>query len=149
MHLFKWRYKVGFAETDMAGIVHFSNYFRYLENAEHAMFRSLGTSIHQPEENALRWPRVHASCDYKKPLTFEDEIEVLIFVKARTEKTVEYFMPILKTSTSPKELVAVGKFIVACCRYMPEQERIRAVPVPDPLASILQPSDPSAYSIYR
>ena len=34
-----------FYETDMAGIVHFSWYFRYLEEAEHAMWREAGLSI--------------------------------------------------------------------------------------------------------
>ena len=41
-HSFSMTRSVTFAETDMAGILHFSNYFRYMEEAEHAFFRSLG-----------------------------------------------------------------------------------------------------------
>ena len=37
-----YKRRVEFAETDMAGQVHFSNFFRYMEAAEHAFFRSLG-----------------------------------------------------------------------------------------------------------
>ena len=39
--------RVQFYETDMAGIVHFSCYFRYMEEAEHAMWREAGLSIHR------------------------------------------------------------------------------------------------------
>ena len=42
---FKLTRRVEFAETDMAGIVHFANFFRMMEAAEHAFFRSVGFSI--------------------------------------------------------------------------------------------------------
>ena len=42
---FKAIRRVEFAETDMAGIVHYSNFFRYMETAEHGFFRSLGLSV--------------------------------------------------------------------------------------------------------
>ena len=70
--------KVEFAETDMAGIMHFSNFFRYMEVAEHAFFRSLGFSIvTEKSGHDVGWPRVHASCDYMRPLRFEDDVEIL------------------------------------------------------------------------
>jgi acyl-CoA thioester hydrolase len=40
---YKVRRRVEFSETDMAGIVHYSNFFRYMEAAEHEFFRSLGS----------------------------------------------------------------------------------------------------------
>ena len=42
---FKAIRRVEFSETDMAGIVHYSNFFRYMETAEHGFFRSLGYSV--------------------------------------------------------------------------------------------------------
>ena len=42
---FKAIRRVEFADTDMAGIMHYSNFFRFMETAEHAFFRSLGLSI--------------------------------------------------------------------------------------------------------
>ena len=56
-HEFNITRMVEFNETDMAGIVHFSVFFRYMEYAEHAFFRSLGSSIVDPEL-AVGWPRV-------------------------------------------------------------------------------------------
>ena len=37
--------RVEFSETDMAGIMHYSNFFRFMETAEHAFYRSLGHSV--------------------------------------------------------------------------------------------------------
>ncbi len=44
-HEFTITRRVEFSETDMAGIMHYSNFFRFMETAEHAFFRSLGFSI--------------------------------------------------------------------------------------------------------
>ncbi len=74
-----YRRRVQFYETDAAGIVHFSNFFRYMEEAEHALWRENGISIF-PAEPTHGWPRVAASFDYKRPLRFEDEFEVHLAV---------------------------------------------------------------------
>ena len=42
MREFTYRRRVQFYETDLAGIVHFSWYPRYMEEAEHAMWRDAG-----------------------------------------------------------------------------------------------------------
>ncbi len=51
---FKLTRRVEFAETDMAGIVHFANFFRMMESTEHAFFRSLGFTIHGHERGRRR-----------------------------------------------------------------------------------------------
>ena len=63
---FKLTRRIEFAETDMAGIVHFANFFRMMEATEHAFFRSLGFTIHGHDEGGTTgWPRVSASCDFR------------------------------------------------------------------------------------
>ncbi len=42
---FRYARRVQFAETDLAGIMHSSNFFRYMEEAEHALWRAAGPSI--------------------------------------------------------------------------------------------------------
>ena len=73
--------EVEFHHTDMAGIMHFSNFYRFMEAAEHAFFRSLGLSIHSGEPNPVSWPRVHAACDFSSPLRFEDSFEIRLLVR--------------------------------------------------------------------
>ena len=75
----------------MAGIVHFSNFFRYMESAEHAFFRSLGHSVTLSDiDDALGLPRVHAHCDYKRPLRFEDEVEIHLLIESVKHKSLTY-----------------------------------------------------------
>ena len=70
---FKVVRRVEFSETDMAGIMHFSNFFRFMETAEHGFFRSLGLAIINDKAHpGIGWPRVRAECDYKAPLHFQD-----------------------------------------------------------------------------
>ena len=70
--------RVEFADTDMAGIVHFANFFRYMEVTEHAFLRSLGLSVHMREgRRTLGLPRVSATCDYRVPLRYEERVTVV------------------------------------------------------------------------
>ncbi|HSH93976.1 MAG TPA: hotdog domain-containing protein, partial [Roseimicrobium sp.] len=86
---FKAVRRVEFSETDMAGIVHYSNFFRYMEHAEHAFFRSLGFSIVTSHTDPpVGWPRVHAECDYHHPLRFEDEVEIHMLVCEKRSKSL-------------------------------------------------------------
>src|SRR2546423_13926804 len=64
------RRRVQFSETDAAGIVHFSCFFRYMEDAEHALWRANDLRIHTAE-SAIGWPRVAASCEFHRALKFE------------------------------------------------------------------------------
>jgi acyl-CoA thioester hydrolase len=88
---FAIRRQVEFAETDMAGIMHFSNFFRYMEATETAFFRSLGlTLIAQDGDQLYGWPRVRASCDYHHPLRFGETVEVRLFVKEIKIRAIVY-----------------------------------------------------------
>ena len=49
------RRRVQFYETDSAGMVHFTCFFRYMEEAEHAMWREAGLSI-APEGADVGFP---------------------------------------------------------------------------------------------
>ena len=106
---FKALRRVEFSETDMAGIVHYANFFRYMEAAEHAFFRSLGTSIVDKVLH-VGWPRVHAECDYRKPLCFEDEVTVRLLVTAKNARSLRYQFRFLRGD----EEVARGALTVVC-----------------------------------
>jgi acyl-CoA thioester hydrolase len=99
--------RVEFSDTDMAGIVHFSNFFRYMETAEHAFFRSLGRSVVMPEfDPPLGLPRVHAECDYLHPLRFEDEVEIRLLVADKTARSLTYLFRFRKLNHHPPASVA-------------------------------------------
>ena len=104
--------RVQFAETDMAGVVHFANYFRWMEEVEHAFFRSVGLSVvmhHQGRE--ISWPRVAVECEYFGPLRFEDELELRLRVMKVGGKSFTYEVDFLKGGHP----VALGKVTSVCC----------------------------------
>src|SRR5436190_23976214 len=83
--------RIQFAETDMAGIVHFANYFRWMEEVEHAFFRSVGLSISMQHDGLhIGWPRVSTACDFMGPVRFEDDVELKLRVVKVGEKSFSY-----------------------------------------------------------
>lgn len=107
------RRQVRFAETDMAGIVHFVNFYRWMEEAEHEFFRSLGLRIMEQlsDGDYLGWPRVSASCSFEAPARYEDEIEVRIHCERIGFKSLNYAIEIWRDSTR----LAHGRLKTACC----------------------------------
>ena len=68
---------VEFGDTDMAGIVHFANFFRFMEAAEHAFLRSLGLSVVMEIDGGnYGLPRASAACDYLRPARFGEPFGV-------------------------------------------------------------------------
>jgi acyl-CoA thioester hydrolase len=129
------RRHVHFHETDGAGIVHFSWYFRYAEEAEQALWRNIGLRL-APDEHGIMFPRVAATFDFHSPLRFEDEFDIEIGVAALTEKTIRYAV-LLSLADRP---VATGEMTVACATQPPGQA-MRAVPIPPHVrAALMQPT---------
>lgn len=100
---------VQFAETDMAGIGHFTCYFRYMEEAEHALWRSRGLQI-APTDGGISYPRVSASCEFKAPMRFEDIVDVHVRVEAVGTKSLRYGF----TLTRGEEILATGSMTSVC-----------------------------------
>src|SRR5437764_6716345 len=112
---------VEFSDTDMAGIMHFSNFFRFMETAEHGFYRSLGFSVVMREgDPRLGWPRVHAECDYKKPLRFEDQVEIHLLVSQKRSKSITFLFRFRKLNGSPVIEVARGALTIVCVAHHPD-----------------------------
>lgn len=110
---FRVRRRVEFRDTDAAGIVHFSAYFLYMEQAEHEWLRQLGLSVLMRDaEGAMSWPRVSVRCDYRGVIRFEDVIEIELRVLRLGSKSVTYGFRFLKD----EQLVAEGEVTSVCCR---------------------------------
>lgn len=90
-HAFTYTRRVEFADTDAAGVVHFSAFFRFMEEAEHAFYRSLGASGYRWEEDRVEgMPRASASCEYLRPVRYGEEVEVRLVVREKTAKSLSY-----------------------------------------------------------
>ena len=125
---YRLRRRVQFYETDAAGIVHFSWFFRYMEEAEHALWRAAGLSIAPPEAD-IGWPRVATSFDFHRPLRFEDEFDVHLRIAAITDKTIHYRCQMMSGDVK----IATGALTVACVSRRPN-EPMKTVPIPPDIA---------------
>jgi acyl-CoA thioester hydrolase len=136
---FRLRRTIEFVETDMAGIMHFSNFFRLMEATEAAFFRTLGLSIF-PENpvNSVGWPRVHAECDFRSPLRFEDDVEIQLLVREKGEKSLSYTFIFRKLSDGSSREVARGGIVTACVIHDAESGKMKAVPLPRHVSELIQ-----------
>ena len=134
LHDFRVVRRVEFSDTDMAGLMHFSNYFRFMETAEHAFYRELGFSVVLRDRRpALGFPRVHASCDFTKPLRFEDLVEIRLRVTAKKSKSLTYSFQFWNMSADPVVEAARGVVTIVCVSHSPDG-KLAAVPIPDDIA---------------
>ena len=128
---FKYRRRVQFADTDLAGIVHFSTMFKYLEEAEHAMWRAAGLTIAKRGSD-IGWPRLSAALEFRNPLRFEEEFEVWVRIAALKTRTLEYELTIVRGET----VIAVGTMTSVCVRKQ-SNGTMKAVEIPADVADKL------------
>lgn len=134
---FKIRRLVEFSDTDMAGIVHHAVFFRYMESAEHAFFRSLGLTVAPPKTPAsVGWPRVHTEADFSAPLRFEDEVEIHLLVAEKKSKALTYAFRLRKLNTPEPYEVARGKITVVCIKMI--NGKMKATNIPMAIADKIQ-----------
>ncbi len=126
---YRLRRRVQFHEVDSAGIVHFSWFFRYMEEAEHALWREAGLSIAPPGAE-VAFPRVSASFDYRSPLRFEDEFDVHIRIAAISPRSIRYLCDVMRGSVQ----VAAGTMTVTCVRRE-AGDVLKATAIPADIAS--------------
>jgi acyl-CoA thioester hydrolase len=134
---FKATRRVEFSDTDMAGIMHYANFFRFMETAEHAFFRSLGFSIVMGKvDPPLGWPRVHAECDFKAPLYFEDEVQIHLLVSEKRSKSLSYVFKFIKLQAAAPLEVARGGLTVVCVSH--HGGKMAACTIPKAVADKIQ-----------
>lgn len=125
--------RVSFAETDLAGVLHFSNYYRYMEEVEHAFWRSAGTSVVCSNGGGeISWPRVATACEYFAPAHFEDELELKFKVEKIGDRSVTHEVEFLRDNAR----IALGRTSAVCCRVSPG--KFESITIPPNLRAILE-----------
>jgi YbgC/YbaW family acyl-CoA thioester hydrolase len=129
---FRYSRRVQFAETDLAGIAHFASLFRYMEEAEHALWRAAGLSIAKSGEN-VGWPRVAASLAFKAPLHFEDEFDVIVTIVDVSRSTIGYRHVLVRGET----VIAEGTMTTVHVDKKPG-ETLKSAPIPEAIVEKLR-----------
>jgi YbgC/YbaW family acyl-CoA thioester hydrolase len=130
---FHTKRKIEFADVDLAGFVHFSRFFVFMESAEHEFLRSLGTSVHtRIQGKEIGWPRLRVSCEYIRPARFEDLLDIHLALVRKGKKSMTYQI----TFHRDGELIARGEVKSACCVVEPGKG-FQAIPIPEFIESAL------------
>lgn len=115
---FRTQRRVEFRDTDAAGIVHFSAFFVYMEQAEHELLRSLGLSVvTHDDDGEITFPRISAACDFRKPARFEDLLDIEVTIETLGSRCIAYAFCFTRGS----DTIATGSLTTACCRIRPGQ----------------------------
>lgn len=131
---FHYRRRIFWQDTDMAGIIHFTNYFRFMEEVELEFLFSLGlNSLKIACEHNVWRPRVSAQCDFKKTVTFGDVLDVHLWVVKKGRSSIHYEIAF----NHEGEEVAHGRLSVACVSR-DAAGKMRATPIPPILDEALQ-----------
>ena len=73
--------KINYYETDRMGVVHHSNYIRFLEEARCNLLDRIDMPFDLLEENGITIPVLGVNVDYKYHVTYGDTILVKLFIK--------------------------------------------------------------------
>ena len=99
---------VRYAETDQMGIVYYANYLVWFEVGRVAWCKAKGFHYAEMESTDKRYLMVaEASCRYKAPAQFEEDIIIKTGLAKATDRTIHYRYEILKKSTG--QLLATGE----------------------------------------
>ena len=129
MSTFRTSRIVEFSDTDMAGIVHFAGFFRFMEAAEHAYLRACGLSVYGPwQGQTITFPRVSATCDFAKPARFQEELTIEVGVDRIGRTSITYGFAVFRA----EEELARGKITAVLCRVR-DDHTLEAFPFPDDL----------------
>ena len=127
--------RVEFRDTDAAGIMHFASFFPLMESVEHEFLRHLGLSVIMHETRGpISWPRVHAECDFRSAVRFEDLLTIELAIARIGEKSVTYHFAIRQGNRA----VADGRIAAVCCRLSPDRPP-ESIPIPAAIAEKLRP----------
>jgi acyl-CoA thioester hydrolase len=108
---FRWPVRVYYEDTDLAGLVYYANYLRFMERARTEWLRAFGF-----EQTELReqWGIVFAvrsvTLDYLRPAVFNDELTVTVESVTARGSRIRLAQRVLRAA----DVLTVGRIEVAC-----------------------------------
>src|SRR5688572_23885244 len=118
IHEYHTRRRIEFVETDMGGIVHFSRFYVFMEQTEHAFLRRLGANS--------------ASCQFLSPARFGDELDIHLRVLRKGTSSLTYGFDIRLGEIA----VARGQVTTVYCQ-MDAPGGMKAMPIPPEVAGLI------------
>ena len=116
---------VRYAETDQMGIVYYANYLVWFEVGRVSWCRAKGFQYRDMETQDGRFMTVaEATCRYKNPARFEDDVVIRTSVASATEKVIRFRYEVLLRNTG--QLLATGETV-----HVVTDREVRPARLPD------------------
>ena len=107
------RVRVAYVDTDAAGVVHHSQYFRYLEQGRVELMRAVGVDYLTFErDRGLALPVVEARVKYRLPARFDDLLELETWLSQGSRAKLVFASKLRRVSDGA--LIHDGSVTVAC-----------------------------------
>lgn len=130
---FRTSRRVEFVDTDMAGIVHYSNFFRFMEAAEVDFLQARGLSVALNRgDKKIGLPRVAAQCDFLRPAYFEDILDIDVTLKNLGRKSITYAFEI----SCKGDVLARGTVTCVCCLVLGPR-KLKSIEIPEEMRELL------------
>ena len=110
--------RVRYAETDQMNVVYYANYLVWFEVGRGELMRSLGLNYSQLEiQHKLVLPVVEATCRYRSPARYDDEIMVETRPSLVRGSVIKFAYRILRRNANDTEphLLAEGETVHVVC----------------------------------
>jgi len=104
--------KVYYKDIDQMGIVYYSRYFEFFEEARTEMLSSIGLDYSNVEENGAMLPVIEAHCEYKKGATFSQDIIVKTYIRELPKVKIKFEYKICPAGSD--EILLTGYTVHAC-----------------------------------
>lgn len=103
--------RVRYAETDQMGIVYYAHYFVWFEVARTDLLRTLGWTYREMEQDGVQLPVIEATCKYRRPARYDDEVEVRTQGRLCSPVRMEFSYEVVVKGQD--EVAAIGKTVHA------------------------------------
>lgn len=101
--------KINYYETDKMGVVHHSNYIRFLEEARCYWLENLGMPFASFEKNNVTIPVLGVNCTYKHHVTFGDTLLINVIIKEYSGVRMTVAYEVLNKETNEPAIIAETK----------------------------------------
>lgn len=130
---------VAFRDADPAGIVHFTRFWCYVEDAEWEFFRHQGWELGTGGDGRFQgWPRVSCQIQYRAPLHVGERYRVSLHPTPKGESRIVYGFTIHRLGSADPVLAAHGEMTVTHASRASSGHRIVPQPIPQPVAEFLR-----------
>jgi acyl-CoA thioester hydrolase len=127
------RIRVRYAETDQMGVVYHANYFVWFEVGRVELLRQLGFVYSQMEHEDCHIPVVEASCRYKSPARYDDELLLETTVLVMRRSVIKFGYRLLRPTNDVPTLLAEAE-----TTHVTVDRSLHKIPLPRKYADVLE-----------